>query len=246
MIESTMKDGVALLVMRHGKVNALDTELCQALCGALDDAAAGGAAAVVLTGDGPVFSAGVDLKRVTAGREEYVAGFLPELRRAFTRLATFEQPVVAAVNGHAIAGGFILLAAADWAVMGDGAGRIGVTELLVGVPFPAVALELLRLRVGDAQARPLALSGATYGAGEALARGLIDEAVPAAQLAARSLAAAKRLAAQGPAFALTKRQLRQRFLERVHDLAGLDTEVDAIWQAPPTLERIASFVAALK
>jgi enoyl-CoA hydratase len=207
VIESTMKDGVAVLAMRHGKANALDTELCQALCGALDDAA-GGAAAVVLTCAGPVFSAGVDLKRVTAGREGYLAAFLPELRRAFTRLATFELPVVAAVNGHAIAGGFILFAAADWAVMAEGPGRAGVTELRVGVPFPAVALELLRLRAGDAQARPLTLSGATFGAGEALARGLVDEAVPAAELAGRSLAAARRLAALGPAFGLTKRQLR--------------------------------------
>ena len=185
MIESTTRDGVAVLAMRHGKANALDTELCQALCGALDDAAADGAAAVVLTSAGTVFSAGVDLKQVTAGREGYVSAFLPELRRAFTRLATFELPVVAAVNGHAIAGGFILVAAADWAVMAEGPGQAGVTELLVGVPFPAVALELLRLRAGDAQARPLALSGATFGAGEALARGLVDEAVPAAELAGR-------------------------------------------------------------
>jgi enoyl-CoA hydratase len=105
VIESTTKDGVAVLAMRHGKANALDTELCQALCGALDDAAAGGAAAVVLTGADTVFSAGVDLKRVTAEREGYLAAFLQELRRAFARLATFELPVVAAVNGHAIAGG---------------------------------------------------------------------------------------------------------------------------------------------
>ena len=61
-----------------------------------------------------------------------------------------------------------------------------------------------------------------------------------------SLAAAQRLAALGPAFGLTKRQLRQRFLQRVHDLAGLDAEVDAIWQAPPTLERIQAFMTALK
>jgi enoyl-CoA hydratase len=91
----------------------------------------------------------------------------------------------------------------------------------------ANALELLRLRAGDAQARPLALNGATFGAGEALARGLVDEAVPATELAGRSLAAAQRLAALGPAFSLTKRQLRQRFLARVHDLAVLDAEVDA-------------------
>jgi enoyl-CoA hydratase len=111
-----------------------------------------------------------------------------------------------------------------------------VTELLVGVPFPAVALELLRLRAGDAQASSLALSGATFGAGEALARGLVDEAVPAAELAGRSLAAAQRLATLGPAFGLTKCQLRQRFLARVHDLAVFDAEVDAIWKAPETLE----------
>ena len=197
MIESTMKDSVAVLAMRHGKANALDTELCQALCGALDDAAADGAAAVVLTGAWTMFRPGGSQAgdRRAGG---YVAAFLPELRRAFTRLATFELPVVAAVNGHAIAGGFILSAAADWVVMAEGPGRAGVTELLVGVPFPAVALELLRLRAGDAQARPLALSGATFGAGEALARGLVDAAVPAAELAGQSLAAARAAGCPGP------------------------------------------------
>jgi len=137
VIESITKDGVAVLAMRHGKANALDTELCQALCGALDEAAAEGAAAVVLTGAGPVFSAGVDLKRVTAGREGYVAAFLPELRRAFTRLATFEQPVVAAVNGHAIAGGFILFAAADWAVMAEGPAIADLRRRIAATRLPA-------------------------------------------------------------------------------------------------------------
>jgi len=94
--------------------------------------------------------------------------------------------------------------------------------------------------------RPLSLSGATFGAGQALARGLVDEAVPVAELTGRSLAAAQRLAALGPAFGLTKRQLRQRFLARVRDLAVLDGEVDAIWQASPTLERIRSFMTSLK
>jgi hypothetical protein len=91
MIETTYQDGVAVLTMRHGKVNALDTELCQALCGALDQAA-DRAQAVVLTGAGTVFSAGVDLHRVLAGRDEYLASFLPELRRVFTRLATCDSP----------------------------------------------------------------------------------------------------------------------------------------------------------
>ena len=183
---------------------------------------------------------------MTAEGAEYVAAFLPELRRAFTRLAAFELPVVPAVNGHAIAGGLILAAAADLAVMAEGPGRAGVTDLLVGVPFPAVALELLRLRAGDVRARLLALTGATYGAGEALACGLVDEAVSDAELADRSLAAAQRLAALGPTFGLTKRQLRQRFLARVRDLSVFDAEVDEIWKAPATLERIRGFMTALK
>ena len=98
--------------------NALDTALCQALSGALDHAAADGAQAVVLTGTGTVFSAGVDLHQVIAAQDAYLASFLPELRRVFTRLATFELPLVAAVNGHAIAGGYILAAAADWVLHG--------------------------------------------------------------------------------------------------------------------------------
>lgn len=246
MIETTYQDGVAVVAMRHGKVNALDIALCQALRGALEKAAADGAQAVVLTGTGTVFSAGVDLHRVTAGGKEYLASFLPELRRVFTRLATFELPMVAAVNGHAIAGGYILAAAADWVLMADGLGRAGVTEMAVGVPFPAIALELLRMRVGDAPARPLIAGAATFQARPALAHHLIDEAVAAEDLASRSLAAARRLAAVGPAFRLTKRQLRHLSLARARDLAVFDADVDATWQAPPTLDRIRSHMASLK
>jgi enoyl-CoA hydratase len=245
MIETTYQDGVAVLTMRHGKVNALDTELCQALCGALDQAA-DRALAVVLTGTGTVFSAGVDLHRAVAGRDEYLTGFLPELRRVFTSVATFELPMVAAVNGHAIAGGYILAAAADWILMAEGPGRAGVTELPVGVPFPAIALELLRMRTGDAPARPLIIDGATFQAGPALARHLIDEAVTAGDLASRSLAVARRLAGLGPAFRLTKRQLRLLPLARAQELAVLDADVDAAWKAPATLDRIRSYMASLK
>lgn len=245
MIETTYADGVAVLTMRHGKVNALDTALCQALRGALDQAA-DRAQAVVLTGTGTVFSAGVDLHQVIAGRDAYLASFLPELRRVFTSLATFELPLVAAVNGHAIAGGYILAAAADQILMAEGPGRAGVTELLVGVPFPAIALELLRMRVGDVPARPLITSAATFQAGPALTCHLIDEAVPAGDLASRSVTAARQLAALGPAFRLTKRQLRLLPLARAQELASLDADVDATWKAPPTLDRIRSYLASLK
>lgn len=232
--------------MAHGRANALDVELCRALGEALDDAAAGGARAVVLTGTGSIFSAGVDLHRVIEAGESYLVEFLPELGRVFTRLARFELPLVVAVNGHAIAGGCILVAAADWAVMAGGGGRIGVTELLVGVPFPAVALELLRMRAGAEQARRLVLEGTTLEAEPALARGLVDEVVPPEGLMERSLAVAERLASTGPAFAVTKRQLRADLEAGIARLAGLDGEVEAVWRDPATLRRMRSYMTALR
>ena len=244
MIETSEQAGVAVLRMADGKVNAMSIDFCAEVTTKFEQILP--ARAVVLTGTGRIFSAGVDLLRLLDGGPDYIRQFLPALSTMLAAVFTHPKPVVAAINGHAMAGGCVLACAADRRIMARDAGRIGVTELLVGVPFPAVALELLRLRAGDAQARPLVLSGATFGAGEALARGLVDEAVPAAELASRSLAAARRLAELGPAFGLTKRQLRQRFLRRVHDLAVLDAEVDAIWQAPPTLERIRSFMTSLK
>jgi enoyl-CoA hydratase len=246
MIEIAGPDGVAVLTMRHGRANALDVELCRALGEALDSAVADGAQALVLTGAETIFSAGVDLHRVIAADESYLADFLFELRRAFMRLARVELPVVAAVNGHAIAGGCILVAAADWAVMANGAGRIGVTELLVGVPFPAVALELLRRRAGEDQARRLVLAGETLEAEPALARGLVDEVVPPELVMERSLAAARRLAAVGPAFAVTKRQLRVDLEARISRLALLDGEVDAVWRDPGTIQRMRSYMSALR
>ena len=101
MIGSRRLDDVSVLTMTHGKANALDIELCRAQRDAVDAAAASGAEAVVLSGSGHIFSAGVDLYRVIASGQAYVAQFLAELRETFTHLASFELPLVAAVNGHA-------------------------------------------------------------------------------------------------------------------------------------------------
>src|SRR5262245_14622366 len=156
--------------MRHGKVNALDLELLLAL----RDTFAGlrDARAVVLTGAGRSFSAGVDLRRLLDGGATYTAEFLPALQSACRALFEHPRPVVAAVNGHAIAGGCVLVAACDRRIMA--AGTIGVTELAVGVPFPTVPLEVLRHAVGPATA-DLVLTARTMTPEQALAVGLVDE-----------------------------------------------------------------------
>ncbi|WP_246394431.1 enoyl-CoA hydratase-related protein, partial [Pseudonocardia pini] len=78
-----------------------------------------------------------------------------------------DGPVVAAVNGHAIAGGAVLAAAADRVLMADGRGRFGAPELKVGVAFPQSALEILRHRVGEVALRRVVVEAETYGPAEA-------------------------------------------------------------------------------
>jgi len=164
-------DGVAVVRLEHGKVNALDIELCQAISATF---ASLDASAAVLTGAGPAFSAGVDLWKVLDGGDDYVAAFIPALVDAFAAVFTCRLPVVAAINGHAIAGGCVFAAACDHRVMAQG--RIGIPEMLVGVPFPATALAIVEHAYGPVLARYLAFSGELLSAEEALARGLVDTA----------------------------------------------------------------------
>src|SRR5262245_23776931 len=140
MIEREERGAVTILRMVRGKGNALNLELVAALLDALDGLESSAARAGVLTGQGGIFGAGVDLPALAEGGPGYVRQFLPLLGRLFERLATFPMPMVAAVNGHAIAGGAILMAACDQRLLAKGSARVGLTEVRVGVVFPAWAL----------------------------------------------------------------------------------------------------------
>jgi enoyl-CoA hydratase len=228
-----MDSGVPVAVLRlaHGPVNAMDIELCRAITEQFRALADDPARAVVITGTDRAFSAGVDLKRLLAGGAPYVAEFLPALADAFRAAFELPKPVVAAVNGHAIAGGCVLAACADHVLMADGAGRIGVPEIRVGVPFPRIALEVLRVAVGERAARRLVMGAQTYPAEQARDLGLVDEVVPAGALAGRAVATARTMASSVPpdTFATTKAQLRRAALESTDRLSGEDAEVERLW-----------------
>jgi enoyl-CoA hydratase len=209
VIEVDVTDGIGVVRLAHGKVNALDLELCRAIEATMRDLDARQARALVLTGSGRAFSAGVDLERIVEGGADYVAEYLPALVAAFRAVFDTSRPTVAAVNGHAIAGGCVLAAACDHRVMAAGAGTIGVPELYVGVPFPATALEIMQYVLGPVAARRAILDGRNRTAADALASGLVDEVAEPGDLLDRALAVADRLATAIPAdvFAHTKRQL---------------------------------------
>ncbi|NUU23878.1 MAG: enoyl-CoA hydratase/isomerase family protein, partial [Streptomycetaceae bacterium] len=234
----------AVVRLAHGKVNALDVELCREIERTARelDAPDGPARAVVLTGSGRAFSAGVDLKRIVDGGGAYVAAFLPALTGAFRSLFDLGKPVVAAVNGHAIAGGCVLAAACDHRVMASGPGTIGVPELRVGVPFPASALEIMRFALGPVGAHRAILDGANHGPEAALALGLVDELTSPDALLDHALAAADRLSANIPAdtFRYTKAQLRHEANERIDRSA--EVGLADLWTTAATDGRIHTFM----
>jgi len=160
-----------------------------------------------------------------------VRKFLPSLHRLYDAVFFHPKPVVAAINGHAIAGGCVLACCGDRRIMARGGGRIGVTELLVGVPFPALAFEIVRFAVPRRHLPEFTYGGATYDIDAALARGWVDEAVETNALLPRAVAAAQELARLSPsAFAQTKKQIRQEVSERVERSGTLtDQIVTEIW-----------------
>jgi enoyl-CoA hydratase len=245
MIEVESVDGVALLRMRHGRANALDIELCEALTARFADLRDNAAEAIVLTGNGAIFSAGVDLKRLVAGGADYVRVFLPALHRLYEEIYFHPKPVVAAINGHAVAGGAILACCADRRIMGHEVGRIGVTELLVGVPFPALAFEILRASVPAEYLAEFAYSGATYMTDDALECGWVDEIAEPEELLEDAVAVARELASIAPAaFAETKGQMRAPVADRYRSSGeATDEAVTALWCADDTLARVRGYVA---
>ena len=245
MIDSETKNGIAVLTLAHGKANALDIELCEALAARFMELRGSDAKAVVLNGQGKIFSAGVDLIRLSEGGAAYVRKFLPALHRLYDTVFFHPKPVVAAINGHAIAGGCVLACCADRRIMANDGGRIGVTELLVGVPFPALAFEIMRHATPPYFFSETILSGATFPAEVAAHRGWVNEAVEPALVMERAKAAAQSLAALSPpAFAQTKMQIRQAVTERLAQSGdATDKAVTAIWTAPETLGYIRDYVA---
>ena len=235
---------VAVLHLGRGKANALDTEFCQDIVTSMDQVRRAGYGAVVLTGTGGIFSAGVDLPRLHGGGRAYIANFLPALSDAFLAIFDFPRPVVAALNGHAIAGGAVLAAACDRRVANAGHGRIGVTELLVGVPFPLVALEILRYSFGNDRLAGLVFFGQTYPAEEASRLGLVDELVDPQEVLPRAIEVATLLAdIPSRTFAHTKAQLHQPAHERIAEhRAGDDAFVEELWTSTEALASVKSYV----
>lgn len=231
MIHLDEQGSVVVLRLEHGKVNTLDTESLPELTNKLQEVEKSEARAAILTGTGQNFCGGVDLFRVVNGGKEYLNQFLPILTDGLYKLFTFRKPTIAAINGHAIAGGCILACACDYRIMSDNSGKIGVAELQVGVPFPSLPLEIVRFVVPKRHFQEVVYTAQTYDAYGALQRGLIDEVVKPENLSERAFEMAQQLGAiPTDSFQITKRLMRQPTLDRhQHYKQTIDLETEKIW-----------------
>ncbi len=192
-IRTALEDGVAVLTLASGKVNALDVQTLGELADVVDACVQDpDVRAVVLTGQGTVFSAGLDVGEVLDNDVERTGDLLRALDTALVRLFACPKPTVAAINGTAVAGGCILACACDKRLIAEGAG-IGPTELQVGVALPVVAVELLRHACGE-HAEQLLLDAVLVTGDDACRRGLAHRVVDAEDLRSEAVALAGRLA----------------------------------------------------
>jgi len=244
VFEITTQKDVTRLRLAHGKASALDLELCRGLLDALSRLREECPAAVIVTGTGGIFSAGVDLLRVLEEKGPYIREFLPALEDVVESMFTFPRPVVAAVNGHAIAAGAVVALAADRRAMAEGKGRFGLPEIRVGVPFPPAVVELLRFTLPARHRAEALYGGSTYDAATAVARGLVDAAVPAEQLLPWAEREAEDLGSLAPeAFRLSKELLRREAAAAIRSARAERSEaVIETWTRPATLEAIRGYV----
>jgi enoyl-CoA hydratase/carnithine racemase len=215
-------DGVALVRLQHGKVNSLSSEVLRQLRAAASNLTANPPGAVVITGNERIFAAGADIAEFAGPERARAIGTL--FLEALNAVAAIPRMVIAAVSGPALGGGCELALACDLRIVGDTA-RFGQPEILLGIIPGGGGTQRLARLVGAARAKDLVLSGRVVRADEALAIGLADEVVPAAEVLDRARARAAEFASG----AIAAQALAKRAIDEGLDLTlaeGLALEQD--------------------
>lgn len=243
-----VEPGVRVLRLARPPVNALGPQLVVALRDALDAAFASDARALVLAGGPSVFSAGLDVPALMALSRDEILAFWRDFFGLASRLARSPIPVVAAIDGHSPAGGAVLALFCDVRIMARGPFRIGLNEVQVGLPVPAVIQAMLRRQVGPRVAERLLVSGEMVDAERALAIGFVD------QLCEPGAAEADAIAWCRSVLALPRQAMTATRAEARRDIAAIFGDEGALelhamtdaWFAEETQATMSALVARLK
>jgi enoyl-CoA hydratase len=223
---------VTVLHLDRPPVNAIDATFAREL-----DSVFGGleqnqdVGSVVLTGKGECFSAGLDLKAIPSLGPTEQKELVTAVNALLLRLYAFSKPLVGAVNGHAIAGGLVVALTCDYRVGADADYMLGLTEALVGIPFPVAAMEIVRAELGVA-ARTRVLMAQNADPAAAKAWGALDELTPPDRVLERAIEVARDQAAMpGHAYTRIKQQLRAGPIERMRTVVASGTDPSlGVWR----------------
>jgi enoyl-CoA hydratase/carnithine racemase len=207
MIDLKREGPVLVLQMRAGE-NRFNPTFIGALNKALDQAeSASEPTALVLTGDGKFFSNGLDVTWLSGPGKDQAGDVVTGMLRIFARVLASPLVTVAALNGHAFAGGAMLALACDFRVMRTDRGFFCIPEIDLGLPLAPGMASIIQAKLPKLAAHEAIVTGRRYGGSEALERGIVDFAVPEVDLMSRSTALAAPLAGKNPAVMKTHKRL---------------------------------------
>jgi enoyl-CoA hydratase/carnithine racemase len=248
MLETTKHDAIRELRLARPPVNALDPALVRALRDAIASAVRDGARGIVLSGREGMFSAGLDVPALLAIPRATLRAFWTDFFGLCADIACAPVPIVAAITGHAPAGGAVLSIMCDYRVMADGAFKIGLNETQVGLAVPAPIQAVLRRLVGAYRAERLMVAGTMLESADAKAVGFVDELVATDLVVPRAMAWLTDLLKLPPhAMTETRRIARADLVATFADQDARN--VDAIlevWYAPEAQAVLQALVARLK
>lgn len=248
LVQTIAHGAIHQLHLARAPVNALDPHVCAALADAIAASVEAGAHGLVLSGGPKVFSAGLDVPHLLSlgDDRDALSAAWGEFFRVARALAACPVPVVAAMAGHAPAGGCVLALCCDYRVMASGPYRIGLNETQVGLVAPEGIQHLMRRVVGAHRAERLLVGGEMVDAQTALAIGLVDELADIDHVATRALAWLEPLLSLPRAPMLQTRAIARADVvdalrpERIR----LETFIEA-WTAPDTQAGLRALVARL-
>lgn len=234
---------IAVLRLARGKVNALNGAVVDEMRSCLKSIEGDNQVkAVILTGSGKFFSFGFDIPEFLPFTKDQFTEFLIAFADLYSYIFLYPKPVVAALNGHTVAGGCMLALACDHRLMARGKGKISLNEISFGASVFAGSVEMLRFAVGSAHASNILCSGAMYSPEEAHAMGLVPELAGEEDLMRAAINAAENLSSKpAAAFASIKSLLRKPVADdmRGREAASIKEFVD-IWYSDETRAMIKS------
>jgi 3,2-trans-enoyl-CoA isomerase len=236
------KDGeIATVTLSRGKVNALNAPMVEELTKAFQNLAKDdNVNSVILTGSGKFFSFGFDVPEfLTYAKSDFIR-YLEKFTNLYTYMFQFPKPIIAALNGHTIAGGCMLATACDYRLMVSGKAKISLNEVTFGSSVFAGSVEMLRFCAGSRNAQSILYSGAMYSAEEAFDLGLVDKVSAEDALTEDARKVALEFAQKNSlTFSSIKLHLRQavaaRMMERETDSI---LEFTDIWYSEDTWEKL--------